>query len=210
MTHEILRLEEGQHDSTHAATQFSQSAFADPRTYLQILKNNFAQIDSASYGNDLLQKEDLINFVKSTNDPEAKQAAEFALKHLNTLSTEDRISEKTYDGSYGISNNDLNISMDIYDGKLWPYIKNETAFPAVAAAAFGAGTIGNIIGTASIATTAEAGSLLALSPIGLGAITVATGMFAGYWGYETYKAYNRVNDFAADTKIALAGPAERT
>ena len=109
------------------SSPLSQSVFTDPKEYLQILKSNFAQIDTDHSG--VLSLAELEQFAKNTADQRAAAAAQMAAAHFESLS---KISGSlpwralhSTGGRKGLNEDDLQLAADIADNKPGTYVDNE-------------------------------------------------------------------------------------
>ncbi len=100
--------------SRETSQNLNQAAFADPKSFLEILKD-FGQIASSKDG---MSRNDLIVYSQSGADQEGRAAAKIALAHFDELTQLDKMHNLLWNhGSQGskLSADDLSTDEDLFE-----------------------------------------------------------------------------------------------
>ena len=196
-SNEAIEQQSANHErNTPNEAALSNSVFNDPKEFLQILKDNHAEITQR--GSEYATKQDFFYASEHATDPKLRAAAKIALNHFDEINAFDNVTRN--DGNTGIHaigkldyERGLKYLSGNYKGDLyWQQAKN----------------IGGTVGWAAL--TAAMGTLTAVSVeihplaafMGLGAATM--GGITGLYGYDDYKYPSMMHQRAADTRTRLS------
>jgi hypothetical protein len=150
----------------------SQQVFSNPQDFLKTLRDDFPKL---SYGNDVITKQALQEYIAHGEDPKTKAAALIASDHFNTLA-------KINDWDSGITMDNLDFAQSEINNSMSKYISDNkiagltlSGLPMVVGTGYGAGVLRESL------TQAEEGRPVPAIACGLAGI----GILAGGWGIGT-------------------------
>lgn len=199
------RTDLGSQDQSSTTKQdLSKSVFDDPKTFLNILKDNIHKVPQSVPG--LVSKNDLEIYSQKNNDDLAK-AARIVVNHwdeFRSLSRIPNIVGRDYQNSHeregkpidALTKNDLAISLSMYENQTGYYVAKNLAKG-----------VPITMGFALVTALSAGATFLSLetppAAIAVGLVTVAQGAYTADAAYSTAMSYSRIRSLAERNREVL-------